>query len=241
MENTLSVILSRQTALSRQMDTIATNLANTNTAGFKAEKLIFKEVPERTAKNSEPLSFVHDVTYLRDMSEGEMNVTDNPLDLAISGKGFFAVQTPGGERYTRHGAFQLDNQGQLVTLFGAPVLGEGNAPITVPPSTSTITITRDGTVSADAQEIGKIQVVDFKAPGAMPKDGNGLYRAGDQPPLPAAESGIVQGMIEGSNVKSVAEMTRMVKVTRGYQSASKMAESEHDRIRNAINIIVGRN
>ena len=218
MENSLSVILSRQSVLGRQMNTIATNLANINTAGFKAEELLYKEVPERTTRNGERLSLVHDVTYLRDMSEGQMSKTDNTFDLAISGNGFFVVNTAQGERYTRHGAFSLNNQGQLVTLTGAPVLGEGNAPILVPPGTVNVTITADGTISADSQQIGQ-----------------------DQAPRPAAESRVQQGMIEGSNVKSVAEMTRMIEVARSYQSAARMAEAEHERIRNAINIIVGKN
>jgi flagellar basal-body rod protein FlgF len=241
MENSLSVILSRQSVLGRQMDTIATNLANTSTAGFKAEKLLYKEVPERTTRNGERLSLVHDVTYLRDMSEGQMSKTDNTFDLAISGNGFFVVNTIQGERYTRHGAFSLDNQGQLVTLTGAPVLGEGNAPILVPPGTVNVTITADGTISADSQQIGKVQVVEFDQPSALVKEGDSLYRAQDQAPRPAAESRVQQGMIEGSNVKSVAEMTRMIEVARSYQSAARMAEAEHERIRNAINIIVGKN
>jgi len=191
MENSLSVILSRQSVLGRQMDTIATNLANINTAGFKAEELLYKEVPERTTRNGERLSLVHDVTYLRDMSEGQMSKTDNTFDLAISGNGFFVVNTTQGERYTRHGAFSLDSQGQLVTLTGAPVLGEGNAPILVPDGTVNVTITADGTVSADAQQIGKVQIVEFDQPAALVKEGDGLYVAKDQAPKPAAESLVI--------------------------------------------------
>lgn len=241
MENSLSVILSRQSVLGRQMDTIATNLANINTAGFKAEELLYKEVPERTTRTGERLSLVHDVTYLRDMSEGQMTRTDNPFDLAISGNGFFVVNTEQGERYTRHGAFSLDAQGQLVTLNGEAVMGEGNAPILVPQGTVNVTITADGTVSADADQIGKIQVVEFEQPSALVKEGDSLYLAKDQAPRPGTEGRVMQGMIEGSNVKSVAEMTRMIEVARNYQSAARMAEAEHERIRNAINIIVGRN
>ena len=174
MENSLPVLLSRQGVLKRQMETIATNLANANTAGFKAEVMIFKEFEERTGEAGGKLSMVHDVTYLRDISQGEIRGTDNPLDLAISGEGFFVVEAPQGERYTRHGAFQLDNLGQLITLTGDPVLGAGGAPIVVPPGTERITITRDGTVSADGQEIGAVQVVTFEAPAALFKEGDSL-------------------------------------------------------------------
>ncbi len=239
MENSLSIVLSRQGVLARQMNVIATNLANTNTSGFKAESMIFSEFPEPTSDSGPPLSMVHDVTFLRDMSEGTMKSTNNPLDLAISGDGFFAVQAPQGERFTRLGAFQLDNQGQIVTLSGAPVLGAGGGPITVPQGTNTISITRDGTVSADAVEIGKLRIAKFEEPRALSKDGSGLYDPKGQTPQPADDAEILQGVIEGSNVKGVAEMTRMIEVVRSYQSAGKMAENEHKRIQDAIDIIVG--
>ena len=239
MENSLPVVLSRQGVLARQMDTIATNLANANTSGFKAESMIFTEFLEATSTADAPLSMVHDVSFMRDMSEGKITGTDNPLDLAISGKGFFAVQAPQGERYTRHGAFQLDNLGQLVTLAGAPVLGTGGAPIVIPPATATIAITRDGTVSADSVEIGRLRVVEFEEPTALSKDGDGLLDPKDQAPRPAPDARIMQGMIEGSNVKGVVDMTRMIDVVRSYQAAGRMAELEHQRILDTIDVIVG--
>jgi len=238
MENSLSVALSRQAVLGRQMDIISTNLANMNTAGFKAESLVFTEFQEPANKGA-PLSLVYDTTSVRDMSEGTLTGTNNPLDLAIHGDGFFAVQTPDGTRYTRHGAFQLDNLGQIVTLTGNPVLGAGGAPIIIPNGTATITITRDGTVSADAVEVGKVDVVRFDNPTALSKKGDGLYDAGGQAPRAATDTKVVQGMIEGSNVKGVTEMTRMIDVVRSYQSAGRLAESEHQRILDAIEIIVG--
>jgi len=240
MENSLSVVLSRQTVLQRQMEAIATNLANANTAGFKAESMVFTEFLEPTARKDGPLSLVHDVTFLRDMSEGNMTGTENPFDLAISGDGFFTVRTANGERYTRHGAFQLDNLGQMVTLAGDPVLGTGGAPIVVPPGTAAVTITQDGTVSADAAQIGKVQVVTFEAPQALSKDGNGLYDPEGQAPQPSDEARVLQGTIENSNVQGVVEMTRMIDVVRSYQAAVRMADTEHQRIRDAIDVILGK-
>lgn len=221
------------------MDGIATNLANVNTAGFKAEQMIFAEFVERTSRAGEPLSLVHDVSFLRDMSEGTMIGTGNPLDLAISGDGFFAVQTADGPRYTRHGAFRLDNLGQVVTLSGDPVQGAGGAPILVPQGTATITITRDGTVSADGNPIGQIQVVGFQAPQALTKEGNDLYNAEGQQPTPPANAEILQGTIEGSNVQGVVEMTRMIDVVRSYEAANRVIETEHRRILESIEAIVG--
>ncbi len=237
MENSLTIALSRQTVLSRQMDVIATNLANLETAGFKAENMIFTEFLEQTAEG-EVLSLVHDVSFVRDLSEGPMVGTQNPLDLAIHGQGYFVVDTPDGERYTRHGVFQLDDGGQIVTTEGHPVLNNGGAPIVVPLDTSTITITRDGTISADAQEIGQIKLVSFENPQALSKIGSGLYEAIGQTPTTDPDSEVLQGMVENSNVKGVVEMTRMIDTVRSYQAAAKLADTEHQRILDAIEALV---
>ncbi len=237
MENSLTIALSRQSVLSRQMDVIATNLANLETAGFKAENMIFTELLEQTAEG-EVLSLVHDVSFVRDLSEGPMVGTQSPLDLAIHGQGYFVVDTPDGERYTRHGVFQLDDGGQIVTTEGHPVLNNGGAPIVVPLDTSRITITRDGTISADAQEIGQIKLVSFESPQALSKIGSGLYEAIDQTPTTDPDSEVLQGMVENSNVKGVVEMTRMIDTVRSYQAAAKLADTEHQRILDAIEALV---
>ncbi len=237
MENSLTIALARQSVLSRQMDVIATNLANLETAGFKAENMIFTELLEQTAEG-EVLSLVHDVSFVRDLSEGPMVGTQSPLDLAIHGQGYFVVDTPDGERYTRHGVFQLDDGGQIVTTEGHPVLNNGGAPIVVPLDTSRITITRDGTISADAQEIGQIKLVSFESPQALSKIGSGLYEAIDQTPTTDPDSEVLQGMVENSNVKGVVEMTRMIDTVRSYQAAAKLADTEHQRILDAIEALV---
>jgi flagellar basal-body rod protein FlgF len=237
MENSLTIALARQSVLGRQMDVIATNLANLETAGFKAETMIFKETLTQTAEG-EFLSLVHDVGFVRDLSEGPMVGTQSPLDLAVHGQGYFVVDTPDGERYTRHGVFQLDDSGQIVTTEGHPVLNSGGAPITVPLETSSITITRDGTISADAEEIGKIKLVGFENPQALSKTGSGLYQAIDQSPTPDPDSEVLQGMVESSNVKGVIEMTRMIDTVRSYQAAAKLGDTEHERILKAIDALV---
>ena len=195
---------------------------------------------EQTTEN-ETLSLVHDVTFIRDLSAGPMVGTQSPLDLAINGQGYFVVDTPDGERYTRHGVFQLDDRGQIVTTEGNPVPNSGGAPMTVPLDTSSITITRDGTVSADAQELGQIKLVSFENPQALSKTGSGLYEAVDQTPTPDPDSEVLQGMVENSNVKGVIEMTRMIDTVRSYQAAAKLADTEHQRILDAIDALVSTN
>jgi len=237
MENTLIVALARQDVLSRQMAAISNNLANVNTAGFKSESMVFREQVEKTGDN-QTISLVHDVSYFRDVSEGPLANTGNPLDLAIRGDAYFAVKTADGERYTRHGVFQLDNKSQIVTSDGDPVLGTGGAPITIPPNAGNIIVARDGTVSADAVQIGRIELFRFENPAALSKVGNSLYEAKGQAPQPARDSDIAQGMVESSNVNGVAEMTRMIETVRSYQAASQLVDMEHRRILEAINSLV---
>ncbi len=237
MENSLTIALARQSVLERQMDVIATNLANLNTAGFKSEHMIFTEHLDQT-DDGEILSLVHDVSFVRDTSEGPQLGTNSPLDLAIHGEGFFVVRTPDGERYTRHGVFQLDDSGRIVTTEGNPVLNSGGAAISLPVDASEINIARDATVSADAEEIGQIQLVRFEDERALTKVGSGLYDAGEQPPQPAPQAEVLQGMIENSNVKGVVEITRMIDTVRSYQAAARLADTEHQRILDAIEALM---
>lgn len=234
MENSLVVALARQGVMTRQMEVIATNLANLTTAGFKAESLVFTEHLARTGDRQEALSLVHDVSVTRNLAAGPITETGNPLDLAIRGPGYFPVQTPDGPRYTRNGTFQLDDSGQIVTSEGHPLLGAGGAPMTVPPNASSIAFARDGTLSADAGPIGRLQVIQFENEQALTKLGGNLYDAGDQTPQPAPDAEIVPGAVEGANVSGVSEITRMIDTVRGYQAAARMAESEHQRILDAI-------
>jgi len=237
MENSLTIALARQTVLGRQMDVIATNLANVNTASYKSEHMIFKEVIDQLDDGT-LLSIVHDVSFMRDLSEGPLTNTHAPLDLAIHDKGYFVVDTPDGQRYTRHGVFRLDDQGRIVNTEGHAVLDVGGAPISIPPNGGNIVVTHDGTINVDGQPIGQFKLVDFADEAALSKEGNSLYNPGTQTPQPAPDAEILQGMVEGSNVSGIVEMTRMIDTTRAYQAAGRLAETEHQRILDAIKALV---
>ena len=133
MENSVFIALSRQGTLKREMDVIANNLANMNTTGFKAEKMMFVEhlVKSRGGDRLLPvkLSFARDVAQITDLTEGQIKTTGNPLDVAIKNEGYFVVETPNGERYTRNGRFEIDNQGQLVNQEGFPILTQAGVPV----------------------------------------------------------------------------------------------------------------
>jgi flagellar basal body rod protein FlgG len=152
MDNTLLVGLSRQVALARELDVVANNIANMNTAGFKADGSIFEEFLSPTAQASSPImadrkvSFVQDRGTWHDLSAGAFERTGNPLDVAIDGKGFLVVNTPRGERYTRNGSLQIGPTGTLVTSDGFEVAGE-SGPITLQRTDRNISISAEGTVS----------------------------------------------------------------------------------------------
>jgi flagellar basal-body rod protein FlgF len=224
--------------LRRQMDLLANNLANLTTPGYRGESMLFVEHLKPTQPR-EQVAFVQDLATVRDLRAGPMSHTGNPLDLAIKGEGYFAVETPEGERYTRAGGFTLDPDGQIVTVKGYPLLGKGGAPITVPPDSGAVTVARDGTVSSDQGELGRIRLVGFGNEQALAKLEGGLYDAKDQEPLSLEEQDIQQGKLEASNVAGIVEMTKLISAVRSYQAAANMANQEHQRQRRAIDALAG--
>ncbi|MEI8396165.1 MAG: flagellar basal-body rod protein FlgF [Rhodospirillaceae bacterium] len=236
METPIYVSLSRMMALRHQMDVVANNVANATTTGFKQERVQFAEFLDKPA-NGERVSLVQDRTTVRDLSPGPVSATSNPLDVAISGKGWFAVDTLNGPHYTRAGRFQLDAKGTIVDNNGLPVMGTGNRPITLPTGTTRINITGDGSVFSDANPltpVGRIGVVNFQKEQQMTEVGSGLFTT-DEIPTPAAkDTKITQGAIEESNVKPVIEMTNMINVLRQYQGMQKIVDAEHERLKNMI-------
>ena len=246
MENTLLIGLSRQMALQREMDVVANNVANLNTNGFKANTSIFEEylMPVARANNfpagDNRLSFVQDRGTLLDLSQGAVQLTGNALDVAIDGDAFLSVQTPRGERYTRNGALQLNDKGELVTSEGDKILGDGG-PIVLQPQDRDVTINPEGTVSVrngagpDDVPRGKLKLVRFAQPQRLIKDGSSYFSApaGAQPGVPEKVK-LVQGAIEKSNVRSVVEMTRMIEVNRTYAAVAGLMQSQGDLRRNAI-------
>lgn len=245
MENPAYIALSRQMVLRRQLDIIANNLANANTASFKREDLAFVEYLVKPDSAGNPtfaradgrVSMVQDLGMIRDTSQGPLTETGAPLDLAISGDGYFVVNTPEGTRYTRLGRFQVDANGQLVTSDGHAVQGT-DGPIVIPPDDGEVKIARDGTISTDGGPIGRVQLVRFENDEALTHAGSGLYIAEGEVPQPTTQSEVIQGMVEESNVKPIIELTEMIAVLRNYQSAQKIVDAHDDMTRRMISNVV---
>ena len=249
MHPALSVSQTGLSAQDKQLSTISNNLANVNTNGFKRDRANFQDLMYQTERQPGGLSTqntelpsglqlgtgVRVVGTSKEHTQGDMNVTDQSLDLAIDGKGFFQVLMPDGEvAYTRNGEFQLNADGDMVTPQGNPL--EPN--INIPDNATSVTIGTDGTVTAkienqpDPQELGQIQTADFVNPQGLEAVGSNLYRetAASGDPIDG-EPGIgglgtiEQGMLEGSNVEVVQEMVDMITTQRAYEMNSKVVSS----------------
>lgn len=238
MENALYVTLSRQMVLRRQMDIVANNIANSDTAGFKVESLMEKTdpaAPALTMGGPNPVKFVSADGVARDFGQGGLNRTDAPLDVAIEGQGFFQVQGPDGARYTRDGRFTLDETGRLVTQKGLPVLDDGGGEIILDPAEGQISVAEDGTLTQGATRIGRLGVVAFRTLSTLEKAGDNLYRnTSNQQPQPAEAARVRQGMLEGSNVQPILEITRMIEVSRAYEQMAKIMDSTSELSKTAV-------
>ena len=231
MDSPSSVALSGQVARERQMDVLANNIANLSTVGFKGQSMLFAEL--LTNANGARTAYVQDAGTVRDWSQGPLTRTGNSLDVALQGTGFLEVETAAGTRYTRDGRLKLDAQGQLVTLDGEPVLGEGDRPIVVPPGSAGITIGQDGTITTNTGTVGKLAVVSFDELQGLEAETDGLYTT-DETPAQATDTRVMQGMIEESNVKPVIEMTRLMQASRAVARAKTFQDNEADRHKSAI-------
>lgn len=235
MENSLLIALSRQTVMQRHMETIANNIANVSTSGFKGEQLLFVEYLAQNPEG-ETASYVQDIAVVRDFGEGEFITTSSPLDVAIHGKGWFVIDTPDRKAYTRNGHFGLNDQGQMVTSGGHPVLSADGTPITFGPEETGIKISADGTISTTAGIKGQLDVVVFEDEKALDKASESLFVT-DAVPNKALDAKVVQGMIEGSNVQPVVEITNMIWAMRSYQSAHEVVKGNDGILLKAIDTI----
>ncbi|EAQ01987.1 putative flagellar basal-body rod protein flgF [Pseudooceanicola batsensis HTCC2597] len=235
MDNTTYVALSLARAMKRDLDVTANNIANANTAGFKAERIIFASYlhQDEGQRVGEGTNFVVDQGSYLDKTQGAMTRTDNPLDLAIKGEAFLSYRMPGGQTaYGRDGQLALDRDGYLVTLSGARVLDEGGGDIAIPPGAGKILISPDGTIASDETGVlGRVGLFDLPDVQSYIRLGNSMLvpPEGREGQATAAEgSEILQGQIELSNVSPVAEVTRLMMIQKAYDRATKLMSTEDE-------------
>ena len=244
MQVTTDVALSRLIAQQRALDVTAANLANANTPGFKAERVVFADWLSRQAGTDAPrggqaVAFMQDRATYREQQAGPLQHTGNPLDLALGGDGYFTVDTPRGPRLTRAGRFAPMPDGRLGDADGNALLDRAGQPIRLSAADTTLTVTADGSISSQNGRLGRIGVVQPADPSRMAAEGARLLRA-DTPTAPVAQPRMVQGAVEDSNVQPILETTRMMNDLRQFQFTSQLVQGEADRMQSAIDKLTRR-
>lgn len=238
IQNAQLIGLSRQMALQRQLDVVANNMANINSTGFKAESILFEEYINPVARDrtfplgDQPVSYVQDWATMHDLAQGGITLTGNPLDVALSGEGFLALQTPQGERWTRNGVFEINSEGTLVNQNGYPVLGVNGDTFRFGAEETDVVITADGTITSSAGNKGVLRVVEFANAQELTRAGDTMFAGGT--PVAAIATQVVQGARESSNVSGISEMSEMIRVTRAYTSLADLMNKQDELRRTAI-------
>jgi flagellar basal-body rod protein FlgF len=213
----------------RSLEVVANNVANATAVGYRGDRTAFREALARAQGAAVPSKSMRYVTVSKvqtDASQGGLRQTGNPLDLALQGEGYFAIQTPQGERYTRNGSFVLDAGGIVRTHDGYAVLSEAGdrpQPLTIPDRTATVEVSPDGTVAADGAQIGRLRIVDFDDPNMLIKEGNLLFTTPpEMAPKATDRTEIAQGFLETANVNAISSVNELVTANRSFEAFQRV-------------------
>lgn len=239
MQSGIYVGYSGQIALERRMATIANNVANAGTIGYRSEELKFNTILSKASGNATAFSSTGR-SYISEQSGG-LKQTGNSLDVAIQGDGWLAIQTPTGTTFTRDGRMKMLDTGELQTLNGNPILDNSNSPLLVDPAGGPPKIDKDGTLSQNGKRVGTI--------GLFSLDLSKGYLRGENssvlPSVPAVpketftSDGFSQGYVEESNVNAVSEMTNLITVSRSFDGLQTSIDESESSIKKAIQILGG--
>ncbi len=234
MQITTDVVLSRLVAQQRSLDITAHNIANAATPGFKGERMVFADwIAPRTGGEPGGIAFSQDRLSYREMSAGTINHTGNPLDLAITGDGWFTVETARGPRLTRGGRFTLGSDGTITDQSGQALLDTQGKHLQIGPTDGTIAVAADGTISSDNGQLGRVGVVRPQDTTHLLAEGGDALRA-DVPTSPVAAPQIVQGGLEESNVQPILAVSDMTTLLREFQFTTQFLQAESDRVQQTI-------
>jgi flagellar basal-body rod protein FlgF len=231
MQNSLYVALSSQIALEKRLNTIADNVANTSTIGYRATGVRFEDVV--TGLGDKALSFVSSGDTYASNTSGPLRETGNPFDFAIKGDAWFGIETPAGTVMTRDGRFTLTENGELVSIEGYPVLDAGGAPIQLDPRNGPPRAGADGSLRQGDNLVGALGLYNFDPGANFVRFGNsGIVPDGEpEPVVDRIDAGVAQGFLEESNVNPMLEITRLIMVQRAFENGAAMirdTESSYD-------------
>jgi flagellar basal-body rod protein FlgF len=234
MQNGLYVAVSAEVALQGRLETIADNIANMNTVGYRATGVSFEAEIARAGEAR--IDYVSSGSNFVSRRIGGLVKTDNPLDFALQGDGWFAIQTPSGIAYTRDGRASIDDSGTLRTLNGDPILDAGGAPIIVDGAAGTVTVSADGMITQNGRQIGAIGVFAIDPDATLKRTENSgvVPDKAATPILDFTRNGVVQGAVESSNVDPIHEMTRLIDVTRVFDGVVAETSQSEASLQDAI-------
>jgi flagellar basal-body rod protein FlgF len=239
MQSGLYVTLSAQVALERRMTTIAANVANQGTPGYRAEEVDFKALVSRSGDR--PVAYVSQGETFISRQRGVPLKTNNPLDVSVQGDGWLALQTPAGTVYTRDGRLRLQESGALQSIDGYAVLDAGNAPILLEPDGGPPSIAQDGMITQNGRQIGAIGLFSLDDGAKLKRyDNSGVMPDKSATPvLDFSRNGLAQGYIEGANINPVLEIARMIAVSRAFENVSSALQGSEASLKDAIKTLGG--
>ncbi len=229
MDAGVYMVGSRMHGLLESLETVADNMANANTAGYKRSVTGFHAILGSVASAGRAQSGTMSPIWpdltgpMLDLSQGPLRRTNRPLDLAVKGQAFFALDTPAGRRYTRKGRLHLSPSGELVDASGNRFVGEGGV-LNVPQGPAQVTVQTNGQVVAGDEPIGRLMLVDIPRPDLLVSEGQSLYRNDGPPAETAVNAEVIQGAIEESNVHAVKEMVALIGIMRAYEASSRLVK-----------------
>ena len=227
MQPSLYVSLSGQMALMRRLETIAHNVANSHTAGFRAEEIKFDELLSN--KTATPTSFASAGTTYISRETGEIMPTNNPFDIAVTGDAWLSIQTPAGNVYTRDGRMRMTPEGELQTLNGYPILDVGGAPIQLNPNGGAPLIASDGTITQGNTQVSALGLFTISEDARLTRFENSgvIPDRAAEPALDFTRVGVAQGFVERANVNPVLEISKLIMIQRSFDAiAGSLAKSE---------------
>jgi len=234
MQSSLYVSTAAQSVLQKQLITVANNIANSNTVGFRAEGVDFKSLISNTGSN--PVHFPTLTKIHASTEQGTLKETENPLDIAVSGPGWLAIQTPSGVAYTKDGRMKINEFGELQSIVGYSILDAGEAPIQLDPSGGTLTITPDGRILQNKKPVANVGVFDADPQNFISRFENASFlssvRAG--PIALGGSTTISQGYLESSNVNPMRELANLITITRSFEHAAATIEKADSAISTSI-------
>lgn len=228
------VTLTRQSGLMSEMGTIAHNMANIGTTGFRREGVIFSEYVQGV-DDGPSISMAYGNTRAIDLGQAGLSQTGGTFDFALQGEGFFQIQTPQGILLTRAGSFTPAPTGELLTADGFTLLDEGGTPIAVPPDARHVALAEDGTLSADGTPLAKLGIVTPEDRNSLLHQAGTMFSAG--PTQPVEHPTVLQGYLEDSNVDPITEVARMISVQRAYEMGQSFLDREDERMKSVIQIL----